>query len=150
MITSILSVKFSNWWGDWKTTVGGWVLKSFSLAFDRVPTDKIKSCLISSTRYVVSWTIAAVDKLLEHRSELFKKGFTIYYFAKRDADKKICEMITRLSVLLIFSDIFGTKTWRGGGGEVRHPNFLSGGAIRLPCYATYAYSPALEIHNFIE
>ena len=150
MITSILSVKFSNWWGDWKTTVGGWVLKSFSLAFDRVPTDKIKSCLISSTRYLISWTIAAVDKFLEHRSELFKKGFTIYYFAKRDADKKICEMITRLSVLLIFSEIFGTKTWRGGGGEVRHPNFLSGGAIRLPCYATYAYSPALEIHNFIE
>lgn len=33
-----------------------------------------------------------------------------------DADKKICEKITRLSVLPIFSDIFGTKTWRGGGG----------------------------------
>lgn len=90
-------------------TVRGLVLKSFDLVFDRVPTDKIKSCLISSTRYLVSWTIAAVDKLLEYRSELFKKGFTIYYFAKRDADKKICEMITRLSVLLIFSDIFGTQ-----------------------------------------
>lgn len=63
-----------------------------------------------------------------------------------DADKKICEKITRLSVLPIFSDIFGTKTWRGG--EVRHPNFLSGGAIRLPCYATLR--PALEIYNFIE
>ena len=68
-----------------------------------------------------------------------------------DADKKICEKITRLSVLPIFSDIFGTKTWRGGGGGKKGTQiFLSGGAIRLPCYATYAYSPALEIYNFIE
>lgn len=41
-----------------------------------------------------------------------------------DADKKICEKITRLSVLSIFSDIFGTKTWRGGGGGSKAPKFF--------------------------
>ena len=49
-----------------------------------------------------------------------------------DADKKICEKITRLSVLPIFSDIFGTKTWRGGGGGRKAPKFFIWGSYTAP------------------
>ena len=50
-----------------------------------------------------------------------------------DADKKICEKITRLSVLPIFSDIFGTKTWRGGGGGgSKAPKFFIWGSYTAP------------------
>ena len=100
---------------------------------------------------LVQWKNPAVNWLLEHRPELFKKSPTTYYFAKRDSNEMICEKILRLNILpnQFYAALAIFSAPKCGG--LRTPNFRSGEIqppCPLPCSAISANKAKMQLDKF--